>query len=245
VVDHAPFRLRLSPVGSGLDSSIVLDTVELGYGAGLPEKIPIRVPPISLRVDFGERVAFIGYNGIGKSTLLNTILRAIEPLSGSVNVGRELVIGSLMQEHQSLPRDISPRDHIASLCNLDKFHAGSRVISYGLTLHQVDAPIAELNPGARARLILATFSIRRVNVLILDEPTNHLDDEAIQEVIASLNTFEGTVIVVSHDRDLLNSLRLNRFFRLTGEGISEIESVNTFVEETEALVEKVVKASFS
>jgi len=245
VVERTPFHLRLSPVGSGLDSSILLDSVSLGYSAGSTQPLSIGLPLISLRVDFGERVAFVGYNGIGKSTLLNTITKTLEPLSGSVHVGRELVIGSLTQEHESLPRSSTPRDYISALCNLDRFTAGSRVISYGLTLHQVDSPIEELNPGARVRLILATFSFRRVNVLILDEPTNHLDDEAMQEVVFSLNSFEGTIIVVSHSRDLLNSLKLNRCFRLSVEGLSEIESVDSFVQETEALVEQVVKTSFS
>jgi len=244
VIDHAPLQLRFDPLGHGIDSSIQIESVILGFGRGTDHETALPLPPISLRVDFGERVALIGYNGVGKSTLLQTITRNFEPISGTVSIGRDLRIGSLMQEHQSLPRDITPRDHIAALCGLSRFAAGTRVISYGLTIHQVDSPISELNPGARARLLLATFAIRRVNVLILDEPTNHLDEEAIHEVIASINVFEGTVFVVSHDRSLLNEMKLTRFYRLSAEGLSEIESVEHFVEDTEPLVEKIVIDSF-
>jgi ATP-binding cassette subfamily F protein 3 len=245
VIEHDPLQLRFSPIGSGIDSSIQVQEVLLGFGVGTPQQTALSLPLISLRIDFGERVALIGYNGIGKSTLLQTICRTVEPISGTVSVGRDLRIGNLMQEHQSLPRDITPRDHIAALCKLPRFDAGSRVISYGLTLHQVDSPISELNPGARARLLLAIFAIRHVNVLILDEPTNHLDEEAVREVIASINVFEGTVCVVSHDRSLLNAMNLTRFYQLSTEGLAEIESVESFVEETEALVGNIVADSFN
>jgi ATPase subunit of ABC transporter with duplicated ATPase domains len=244
VVDHAPLRLRLAAIDANLDSSIIFDSVELGYGAGTDDETPLPVPPISLRIDYSERITLMGYNGIGKSTMLRTLTGEIKPLSGSVSVGRALRFGNLMQEHESLPRDKTPRDLICSLTQLEREKAASTVISYGLTIHQVDSPIAELNPGARARLLLATFSLRKVNVLILDEPTNHLDEEAVHEVIASLESYPGTIIVVSHNRDFLNSLNLTRTYRLSSDGLEELESVDSFVEETEDIVEEVVQTCF-
>ena len=99
-----------------------------------------------------------------------------------------------MQEHESLPRNISPREHISAITDMDSFTAGSRVVGFGLSRRQVDSSIELLNH----RLLLAIFSIRNVNALVLDEPTNHLDEEAVMELTATL--IEGTVVIVSHDR---------------------------------------------
>lgn len=252
VIDHVPLRLRLTPLPAGSDSSILVDSLKLGYSSTASSDtaegdslVSLPLPPLSLRIDFGERVAIIGFNGVGKSTLLRTLQGILPPLSGSVTIGKDLRIGNLMQAHESLPRDQTPREFIASLTSLDLFHSGTRVISYGLTLHQVDSPISELNPGARARLLLASFSILSVNVLILDEPTNHLDPEAVHELTSSLNTFNGTILVVSHDRELLSSLSLTRRYSLTADsGLKEEESIESFVEEIEEVVERVVGESF-
>ena len=165
----------------------------------------------------------------------------MDPIEGTVTVGRELRIGNLMQEHESLPRDSSPRDHIEALTGLKRFDAGSRTIKYGLTRHQVDQPIRELNPGARARLLLATFSIRNVNVLILDEPSNHLDMEATTELTASLNSYEGTILVVSHDRRFLEGLKLSFTLSFSPQGLRYLESVSEYVEQLDEVARDVVQ----
>eukprot|EP00041_Stephanoeca_diplocostata_P028903 m.836856 g.836856 ORF g.836856 m.836856 type:complete len:567 (+) comp23459_c0_seq13:153-1853(+) len=239
VKDRHPLRIVLEPIPAGSRSTIVLDDVVLGYS-----KIRLSLPPISLRIDYHERVSIVGYNGIGKTTLLRTLTGALEPLSGSVQAGRDLRIGNLTQEHEDLPRDTTPREHLAALSNIDKFDGGVRLIQYGLTLTQVDQPIGELNPGARARLLLAIFALRDVNVLILDEPTNHLDIEAITEVIATLETYTGTVVAVSHDRRFLESVRFSRTLLLSPQGLTEIDSVDAFVASTEDAVDRVVDISF-
>merc|ERR1712130_1025475 len=131
VVDHTPLRLRLKPLAAGMDSAILVDEVVLAH----PGHPPLDLPPISMRVDFAERVALVGFNGIGKSTLLRTIFGNLEAHDGTVTVGRELRVGNLMQEHDSLPRDRTPRDYLESITNMDRFKAGSRVISYGLSRH--------------------------------------------------------------------------------------------------------------
>ena len=117
--------------------------------------MPLPIPPLSLRIEFGERVAILGLNGVGKSTLMGTITRALEPVAGDVRVGRELRLGNLMQTHDALSRTASPREHIAETTGVDSVIAGKKCIGFGLTRHQMDAPIGELNPGARARLVLA------------------------------------------------------------------------------------------
>jgi len=237
VVDHVPLQIAIDFVDAGSQSSILLDRVSLGYrDRALP------LPPISLRIDFGERVAIVGYNGVGKSTLLKTITKAMEPLNGDVNVGRELHFGNLTQEHESMPRSQSTRQYFAEATGIDPHRSGMRLIRYGLTLQQVDAQIGELNPGARARALLATFSKRKVNTLILDEPSNHLDEEAMREVSATLSEFKGSAIVVSHCRDFLESVEWTRMLVLSTRGLVEIESFESFVSATEQSVAAVVSA---
>ncbi|KAG9396058.1 ABC transporter [Carpediemonas membranifera] len=245
VVDHVPLKLNLRPIkSSGFDSTIILDNIEIGFNPDTEEEIKLPLPKISARINYGERIAIIGFNGVGKSTLLKTMVGAIPPLAGSVSVGRELRLGNLMQEHQTLPRNLSPRDHICAVTGLGRLEGGSRALSYGLTLHQMDAPIAQMNPGARARLILALLSMRRVNVLVLDEPSNHLDTEAVTEVMASANAFEGTVIIVSHDRKFLAGLDVTRTCSLTSDGLVDVPSVEEYVADLEETVHSVVRGSF-
>ncbi|KAJ8599835.1 hypothetical protein CTAYLR_005601 [Chrysophaeum taylorii] len=241
VVDRAPLRIDLDAPQVGGDSSIILGSVVIGYDG---EPLPFLKKPITLRVDFGERVAIVGYNGVGKSSLLRSLTGAIEPCGGDVHVGRELRVGNLTQEHETLPRNETPREHLSAKTGMSLFDARARLIRYGLTRQQVDRPIGQLNPGARARALLASFAIRKVNALVLDEPSNHLDDEAVAEVIATLNEYEGTVIVVSHSRDFLESLQLTRILRLGSDGLTEIESVDAFVRVTEEAVRAVVTESF-
>lgn len=81
-------------------------------------------------------------------------------------------------------------------------------------------------------------------MLVLDEPTNHLDEDAVTEIVSSLESYPGTIIVVSHNRDFLEALRLTRTYQLSSEGLEEMESVGSFVEELEDAVDKVVKVSF-
>lgn len=241
VVDRPPMRFELDPVGAGLDSAIKLDEVVLGWS----DSAPLPVAPVTLRIDYGERIALIGFNGVGKSTLLRTMLGDIPPLRGTVSVGRELRIGNVMQAHESLPRSSTPREIVGPLSDLDPFAAGNRLInSFGLTRFQVDQRVAELNPGARARLLLATFQLRRVNALFLDEPTNHLDIEAVKEIVGTLGTFEGTLVVVSHDRGFLQDMELTSCLTLSGRGLTRVESVEEFVEDVQGTVSAAVAATF-
>jgi len=240
VVDRAPLRIVLDTARGGLDSHIMLGDAVLGY----PESGPLPLVPLTLRIDFGERVAIVGVNGVGKSTLLKSLTGTLEPLGGSVHLGRELRVGNLMQEHESLPRGETPRQHLAALVAIPPFDAGVRLMQYGLTRQQVDRSIGELNPGARARTLLATFAYKKVNALILDEPSNHLDDEAVSEVVGTLNDYAGTVIAVTHSRDFLEAVRFTRTLVLSHDGLREIESLDDFLQVTEDAAKKVVAASF-
>lgn len=222
-------------MGAGTDASVVVHEVILGHA----DRRPLPLPPISLRIDFGESVAIVGANGRGKSTLLKTIAGALEPIAGDVSVGRELRFGNLMQEHESLPRGATPREHLADLLGVGRFDAGQQLIRYGLTLRQVDCPIGELNPGARTRALISAFSARRVNGLLLDEPSNHLDAEALDEVLATLQDFSGTVLTVSHDVYFLQRLRPCRTLLLDAQGLTELVSIEAYAQSLEKAVDTV------
>lgn len=226
VTDNAPLRFSIDALGAGADSSVVLSAVELGHAANRP----LPIPPLSLRIEFGERVAILGLNGVGKSTLMGTITRALEPVAGDVKVGRELRLGNLMQTHDALSRTASPREHIAETTGVDSVIAGKKCIGFGLTRHQMDAPIGELNPGARARLVLATFTLRKCNFLVLDEPSNYLDEEAMMGVAASLQGFDGTVLLTSHSRGFLEAASPTRVLLLDERGLTELPSVDAFAD---------------
>ena len=237
-----PLHIALEPLGTGADASMILNECSLGYsGNTLP------LAPITLRIDAGDRVAIVGLNGMGKSTLLHTLMREVEPICGEVSVGRELRPGNLTQEHEQLPCELTPREYMVALLaenNVGAFDAGQDLIRHGLTLRQVDCSIAELNPGARARVLLAGFAVRRVNALILDEPTNHLDEDAVREIIRALRVYTGTIVCVSHDRTFLRALEPQRTLVLSREGLHEVESVDQYIDETDdaarAVAEKCV-----
>ena len=235
VVEHAPLRIKLKPMRAGSDASIILDSVVLGHAG-----TPLGMPAISHRIDFGERVAILGFNGVGKSTLLRTLTGSLPAVDGHAAIGRDLLLGNLMQEHESLPRDVTPRQHFSALTGMSLHKMCQPLINYGLTLRQIDCPIGELNPGARARALLAGFALRSVNTLILDEPTNHLDMEAIHEVTSTINCFEGTVIVVSHSLAFLQSLDITRVLQLSRDGLAELPSVDAFIDTTERQAAAVV-----
>ncbi|EDQ88118.1 uncharacterized protein MONBRDRAFT_9420 [Monosiga brevicollis MX1] len=232
-----PLRIVLDALAPDNDSAIVLDHVTLGYDSALP----LPIPPISLRIDYGERIAIVGFNGVGKSTLLRALVGMQAPLSGDVRLGRALRLGNLTQEHETLPPSQTPRQYMADLTGLSAFDAGARLMQYGLTVRQVDSLIGELNPGARARALLAGFAARAVNLLVLDEPTNHLDTEAVAEVTATLNSYAGTVVVVSHSQEFLSQLQLTRIYRLSSDGLLELASLADFVDLTTEAVQSVVE----
>lgn len=103
-VVHTPLHIDIEPLGGGSDATIILSSVLLKY----PGREPLPLPPLSLRVDFGERVGIVGANGVGKSTVLRAITGQIAPCEGEARVGRELRIGNLMQEHENLCKDDTP-----------------------------------------------------------------------------------------------------------------------------------------
>ncbi|MEZ4406273.1 MAG: ABC-F family ATP-binding cassette domain-containing protein [Polyangiales bacterium] len=175
---------------------------------------------VSVEVRRGERLAVIGPNGLGKSTLLKIAVGALDADEGAAEWGHEVRVGYFAQDHRDLLPDpnTTPLQYIWSAC-------GDETISYvrgqlGRMLFsgaEVEKKVAALSGGEAARLVFCRLMIERPNVLVLDEPTNHLDIESIEALVEGLKRYEGTVIFVSHDRWFVSALA-TRILEITPNG---------------------------
>lgn len=188
---------------------IVLEKLCFGYPSGF------RGGPVNLTIPFGSRVALLGNNGVGKSTLLKTIAGELPPLSGKRIRGEQLTFGYLMQEYENVSRATTPIKLFQERLNtFDRESIVHHLVQFQFSPMTVDDKIASFSPGERVRLILALLSALSANVLILDEPTNHLDLESIEALEEALETYTGTIILVTHDRRFLERLRLTERYIL-------------------------------
>ncbi len=148
----------------------------------------------------GERVALIGANGTGKTTLLKIIVGELEPTEGHVHLGANVRIGYMPQEQEILDATQTPLSLIRSLMPVDETDARHFLHYFMFERDEVFTPIGKLSYGERARLILAKLVSEKANVLILDEPINHLDIPSRENFQAALSAFPGTILVAVHDR---------------------------------------------
>jgi len=181
----------------------VLMTYDLVCGYD-PARPLVRVPDITLYRR--EVAAVIGPNGAGKTTLLKTLLGNLEPISGTSRLGAAVQPGYFAQAHEGLKAENSVLDELLTVRNLPLGEARNYLASFLFTGDDVFRPVSTLSGGERGRLALAKLSLDGANFLRLDEPTNHLDipsQEILQDV---LSAFSGTILLVSHDRYLIDAL---------------------------------------
>ena len=178
--------------------------------------------PVSLQVDAGERIGITGPNGAGKSTLLRLLLGRREPDEGRASLGTNVAIGEIDQARA----DFTGSDRL-----VDRFEervpswttADVRTLlaKFGLRADHVERTVDELSPGERTRAGLALLQARGTNVLVLDEPTNHLDLPAIEQLEQALDSYDGALLLVTHDRRMLENVRLDRTWVVDGGRVTE------------------------
>ena len=175
---------------------------------------------INFLIRHGERVGLIGANGAGKSVLLRLILGKEQPTNGEIKIGPSVKVGYYAQEHETLDFNQTLIDAVRLAGNMSESNGVSLLIRYLFTYQQATQRIGSLSGGERSRLQLALLVLSGANFLLLDEPTNNLDIASAEVLENALNDFNGTVLVISHDRYFLDRT-VNRIFALENATIRE------------------------
>jgi ATPase subunit of ABC transporter with duplicated ATPase domains len=200
-----PWELRLTLSSAGRGSEVVF-----ALRGAVVERGDVRLGPVDLAVHAGDRLRLTGPNGSGKTTLLDALLGRQTLLAGTAYVGPGVVVGELDQARRDMRgpepllavfRGLSGLSEVDARTLLAKFRVGADVVL---------RPADTLSPGERTRVGLALFQARGSTCLVLDEPTNHLDLPAIEQLESALESYEGTVLLVTHDRRLAASVRVTR-----------------------------------
>ncbi|MGK2879372.1 MAG: ABC-F family ATP-binding cassette domain-containing protein [Mycobacterium sp.] len=179
--------------------------------------------PVSLQVDAGERIGITGPNGAGKSTLLRLLLGRRQPDEGRASLGANVAIGEIDQARDDFtgPGRLVDRfeQRMPSWSTAD---VRTLLAKFGLRTDHVERPVEELSPGERTRAGLALLQARGTNVLVLDEPTNHLDLAAIEQLELALDAYDGALLLVTHDRRMLQNVRLDRSWLVDDGRVTEL-----------------------
>jgi ATPase subunit of ABC transporter with duplicated ATPase domains len=175
--------------------------------------------PVSLEVGWGERIAIVGPNGSGKTTLLLALLGRLPLDAGDRYVGPGVVVGEMDQGRDTFAGDATLLDACIAATGLTVSEARSLLAKFGLGAEHVIRAASSLSPGERTRAVLARFQAQGVNCLVLDEPTNHLDLPAIEQLEQALDGYDGTLLLVTHDRRLLEAVHLTRAIDASGRDV--------------------------
>ena len=172
---------------------------------------------MSLEVGYGDRLAVVGANGSGKSTLLGALLGRIPLRRGRRWMGPGVVVGEISQGREAFDGAATLLDGFLAVTGLTTMsEARSLLAKFGLGADHVARTAGSLSPGERTRATLAVLQAVGVNLLVLDEPTNHLDLPAIEQLEQAVSGYTGTLILVTHDRRLLENVGITRTVEVAG-----------------------------
>ncbi|GGS05077.1 MULTISPECIES: ABC-F family ATP-binding cassette domain-containing protein [Streptomyces] len=178
--------------------------------------------PVSLQVDWADRIAVTGANGAGKSTLLGALLGRIPLDSGHAALGSGVLVGEVDQARRLFHGPETLLDAFrADVPDTEPVEVRTLLAKFGLKSDHVLRPAETLSPGERTRAALALLQGRGVNLLVLDEPTNHLDLPAIEQLESALDSYEGTLLLVTHDRRMLDAVRVTRRLEVADGKVTE------------------------
>jgi ATP-binding cassette subfamily F protein 3 len=202
----APFSFEFREPLRAPDPLLVLEDADAGYKMeGAPDKLVVR--GINFSLQSGQRYGLLGINGAGKSTLIKTIAGELAPLAGKAIFNKGLAVGYFAQHQiEMLRHDESPLWHLSRITtNVREQELRNYLGGFNFPGDMATTSIATFSGGEKARLALALIVWQRPNLLLLDEPTNHLDLETREALTVALAQFEGTLVLVSHDRHLLRA----------------------------------------
>lgn len=217
------YEIAGAPRGSSVAAVLRGAVVELGASAQGPGFV---LGPVDVQVDAGDRIAVTGANGAGKTTLLRALLGRAPLSAGSSSLGASVAVGEVDQARAALGGDDGvPVPLVQAFAREvpDWADADVRTLlaKFGLRAAHVTRPVVSLSPGERTRAALALLQARGVNLLVLDEPTNHLDLPAIEQLEDALESYEGTLLLVTHDRRMLDAVRVTRRWHVADGGLTE------------------------
>ncbi|SDW00851.1 ATPase components of ABC transporters with duplicated ATPase domains [Arthrobacter sp. cf158] len=182
--------------------------------------------PVNLQLNGGERIGITGPNGAGKSTLLRLLLGTQEPDDGDASMGASVAIGEIDQARGLLDGGQQLGDAVeAVLVDWNSADVRTLLAKFGLKADHTSRTVDSLSPGERTRAALALLQARGVNLLVLDEPTNHLDLPAIEQLEEALESYEGALLLVTHDRRLLENVRLDSRWHLDNGQVQELHHI--------------------
>ena len=176
----------------------------------------VTLGPLDLQVHYGDRVAVVGPNGSGKTTLLQALLGRLPLERGRQSLGSGVALGEVDQARSAFRGDATVVDVVEQATQWPAGEVRTLLAKYGLKGDHVTRPAASLSPGERTRAALALLQAVGVNLLVLDEPTNHLDLPAIEQLEQALDAYDATLVLVTHDRRLLDNVRTTRTIRVEG-----------------------------
>ncbi len=235
VLASADFTFEFKEPASLPNPMLAMQDAVFGYPP--PEDAPAGTPPtvivrnVSKSVTAGQRIGILGANGQGKSTLVKTIARTLAPIAGTLTEGKGLNIGYFaQQELDVLSPESNPLEHMVRMARagLPAGQSGREqdlrtfLGTFNFSGDMVKQPVGTMSGGEKARLVLCMIVWQRPNLLLLDEPTNHLDLATREALSVALNEFEGTVMLVSHDRSLLRSV-CDEFWMVSRGGVEPFD----------------------